>query len=306
MSSRARVWMDGALVPADQARVDVRSHAMQRGSLVFDVGSVGETEAGGVALFRANDHIARFLRSTALVGLDVRMDSTALLEATVETVKASAVSSALVRWSAFVPTLEGDVVPNPRARTSVAIAVITSEDLPALGEPLGPARVKVSRDVRKAGPEILPPHAKVAAAYLGPMLAKRRARAEGYDEVLLLDAGSNLAEAPTANVFVVREEALVTPPADRILPGITRASVIDLARANGLAVREAHLTVDDLNEVDEAFLTATSLPIRAVASFDGGPVRAAPGPVTERVREGLLACRRAADPRFAHWLHPVR
>ncbi|HLK35873.1 MAG TPA: aminotransferase class IV [Polyangiaceae bacterium] len=306
MSSRARVWMDGALVPADQARVDVRSHAVQRGSTVFDVGSVNPTATGGVALFRPNDHIARLLRSAAIVGLDVRWDSTALLEATVETVRACAASSALVRWSAFVPSLESDLVPNPRSRTSVAIAVITPEDIPASDGPLGPARVKVSREVRKAGPDVLPPHAKVAAAYLGPMLAKRRARAEGYDEIVLLDAESRLAEAPTANVFLVKDGAIVTPPAERILPGITRASVLEIAHALGLPVREAHLAIEDLTRVDEAFFTATSLPLRPIASFDGAPARAAPGPVTAILGEALHACRAGADPRFAHWLHPVR
>src|SRR5579884_191070 len=227
------VWLDGSLVAWDDARASVLSHAMQRGSLVFDVGALRET-ARGPALFRATEHIARFLRSAAIVGLDVRRDERELLTATVQTVRASGASSALVRWSAFTPSVEADVVPRADARASVAIAVIAPEDRGAPGGPTPSkpvtVRVAISRDIVKAGPDVLPPQAKVAAGYLGPMLAKRRALARGYDDVVLLDGEGRVAEAPTANVFAVVGGSIVTPPTERVLDGITRASVLEVAR----------------------------------------------------------------------------
>src|ERR1700677_1783593 len=96
------VWRDGALVPAEDARVSVLSHAMQRGSLVFDVGALRETRQAGVACFRPGEHLGRFRRSAALVGVDVPWSAGDLLEATLATARTSGLSSALVRWSSFL------------------------------------------------------------------------------------------------------------------------------------------------------------------------------------------------------------
>jgi branched-chain amino acid aminotransferase len=167
--------------------------------------------------------------------------------------------------------------------------------------------VAIPRDTRKAGPEVFPPHAKVAASYLGPMLAKRRAVSYGYDEVVLLDREGRVAEAPTANVFAVLRGELVTPPTERVLPGITRASLLDIARAEGIPAREAHLSPEDFAGADEAFLSSTSLLVQPIASVDGTTLPAgAPGPMTARLREALRACERGADPRFVAWLDVVR
>ncbi len=308
------VWRDGAWVPRAEATVSALSHSMQRGSLVFDVGAVRET-ARGLACFRARDHIRRFLRSAALVGLEVPWNEAdreaVLLDATLETVRRAGVAPALVRWSAFWPSLEGDVLPRPAARASVVIAVLTGADALEPGETPRPkpetVRVAIPRDVRKAGPEVFPPHAKVAASYLGPMLAKRRAVAEGHDEVVLLDAEGSVAEAPTSNVFAVRAGTLITPPIDRVLPGITRDSILELARAEGIPALEQRLAPEDLRGADEAFLAGTSLPVQPIAAIDGRPLRAgAPGPITARLRALLLACERGEDPRFERWLERVR
>ncbi|HEY8087462.1 MAG TPA: aminotransferase class IV [Polyangiaceae bacterium] len=315
---RADVWVDGTLVPWADAHTSVLSHAHQRGALVFDVGALREGARGPhhpwepchPCLFRPREHLARFLRSAALVGLDVRWDAEALLAATVGTARAAGAPSALVRWSAYTPTLEVDVVPRAGAAASVAIAVIVPEDTAPAGDaaPGKPAtvRVMVSHDVRKAGPEVFPPQAKVAASYLGPMLAKRRALAAGADEVVLLDREGRVAEAPTANVFAVKDGVLVTPPLDRVLAGITRDSILALAHAEGIPAREAHLSPQELATADEAFLAATSLPVQGIATVDGRALRdGAPGPVTRRVKEALLACERGEDPRFAAWVVPV-
>jgi branched-chain amino acid aminotransferase len=300
------LWLDGDALPWEEARVSVLSHALQRGAAVFDVGAIR-----GPLLFRAADHVARFLRSAALIGLDVSFSAETLLDATRRMTGSSRAPSALVRWTAFVPSLEPDVVPRRGTPASVAIAIITAEDTARPGEavPAKPSSVRVTipRDARKAGPEVFPPQAKVAASYLGPMLAKRRAVAQGFDEVVLLDREGRVAEAPTANIFAVRAGALVTPPTERVLAGITRDSVLAIARAEGIPAREAHLSPEELAGADEAFLVATSLPVQAIESIDGRPLRAgAPGPVTARVKAALAACERGEDPRFADWVVDAR
>jgi branched-chain amino acid aminotransferase len=292
------------MVPWESARISLFAHAIQRGAGVFDVGVLRPQPGGSCALFRPQEHIARFLRSTVLVGLFQPFDAARLLEATIETARASATTAGLVRWIAYIPTLEPDVVPGPDSRASVAIGILP----PDPAAPPRPATLKVTipRDLRKAGPEVFPPQAKVGASYLGPMLAKRRAQEQGYDEVVLLDGEGHVAEAPTANVFAVRDGVLWTPPAERVLAGITRDTVLAVARADGIPTREAHLVPGDLAGADEVFLTASSFPVQGVASIDGRRLsRDAPGPVTARIAAAVSACERGGDPRFASWLVAV-
>jgi branched-chain amino acid aminotransferase len=303
------IWLDGALVSWEEARTSILSHAIQRGALVFDVGALRPRADGHPLLFRPREHIARFLRSAALVGLDVRIDPESLLEATVHTVRASRATTALVRWSAFVASPEPDVTARSGTRVSVAIACIATEDYARTAPvPKKPATIRVSipRGIRKAGPEVISPQAKAAGAYLGPMLAKQRAVAEGFDEVVLLDQEGRIAEAPSASVFAAREGALVTPPLERVLAGITRDCVLAIARAEGIVVREAHLSPEELAGSDEAFLASTSLPIQPIASVDSRRLGAqAPGPLTIRIERAMLACERGADPRFEAWVVPT-
>jgi|SRR5579859_10207 len=300
------LWVDGALVPAGQGPgVPILAHGLQRGAAVFDVGALRPGE-GGALLFRPADHVARFLRSAAIVGLEVGWTPAELLDATVRTASAAVaagVRTALVRWMAFVGSAEPDVVPRPGVAATVAIAVLPTD--PAAARPSA-VRVRVPSDVRKAGPEVFSPQAKVGASYLGPMLAKRRARAEGYDEVVLLDREGRVAEAPTANVFAVRAGRLVTPPTERVLEGITRDSVLAIARAEGIEAGEEHLRPEELGDADEVFLTATSLPVLAVAEVNGTRMPGgAPGPLTARMAAAVTACERGEDPRFAAWVMPV-
>jgi branched-chain amino acid aminotransferase len=308
---RADVWLDGTITRWDDARASVLCHGMQRGALVFDVGRLRYRPNGTRLLFRPREHITRFLRSATIIGLTVPWDEAGLLDATLRVVRGLSPGNspgALVRWSAFVPSPEADVVPHPGARATVAIAVVEPEDNPtaAAAKP-AMVRVQVPRDLRKAGPEVFPPQAKVSASYLGPMLAKRRAQAQGFDEVVLLDREGRAAEAPTANVFVAKGGTLTTPPVERVLAGITRDSVLAIARAEGIPVAEAHLSPDDLECADEAFLTATSLPVQAIASFDTRTLPAgAPGPITARIRDLVMACEMGNDVRFAGWTVEAR
>ena len=134
------------------------------------------------------------------------------------------------------------------------------------------------------------------------MIARRRALAAGADEVVLLDVGGGVAEAPTANVFAVIDGALVTPPPGRILDGITRDSVLAIARAEGVPAREEALSLEALSRADEAFLTASSYPLAPIASINGVPLgRPAPGELTARLGRILHEAERGRDPRFLHW-----
>jgi branched-chain amino acid aminotransferase len=137
------------------------------------------------------------------------------------------------------------------------------------------------------------------------MLARRRAIAEGADDVVLLDRDGNVAEAPIANVFAVVAGALWTPPLGHVLPGLTRDAVLALARAEGMPVREEALPPAALAAADEAFLTSTSLPLAAIGAVNGRALGAAPGPITSRLAALLRQAQQGEAPAFAAWLTPV-
>jgi branched-chain amino acid aminotransferase len=293
------LWLDGELVATSSATLPLMGHAPQRGSLVFDVGSFHPV-SGGISLFRAREHVARFMRSARIVGLALRFDEEALLRAAIDVVAACGRDHGLVRWTVVYAAAESDLLPRDPA-THVAVAAQLLEDAPS-GKPL---RVAFFDDARKAAADVLPPDAKVAAAYLGPMLARRRAMAAGADEIVLLDRDGNIAEAPVANVFAVVDGALWTPPLVHVLPGITRDAVLAIALAEGIPVREEPLPREALASADEAFLTSTSLPIGPIGTVNGRALGATPGPLTSRLAARLIAAQHGRDPSFATWLTPV-
>jgi branched-chain amino acid aminotransferase len=293
------LWLDGAIVETATASLPLMGHAPQRGSLVFDVGSFHRAKSG-VALFRAHEHVARFVRSARIVGLALPFDEDALVRAAIDVVAACGREHGLVRWSVYFAASEPDLVPRDPA-THVAVAAQLLEDPPRTK----PMRIATFDDARKAAPNALSPEAKVAAAYLGPMLARRRAVAAGADDVVLLDHEGNIAEAPIANVFAVTKGVLYTPSLGCVLPGITRDAVLALALAEDIPVREAAMTRAEFAAADEAFLTATSFPIASIGAIDGRVLGDAPGPVTARLAARLTAAQHGEDPAFATWLTNV-
>lgn len=293
------LWLDGAMVPSADAKIPLMAHAPQRGSLVFDVGSFHATDRG-VALFRVREHVARFLRSARIVGLELAYDEDALVRAAVDVTRAAQKDEGLVRWSAFFEASEPDLLPRS-AKARVAVAAQIPQDPPRTT----PMRIAIFDDARKAAPDALSPEAKAAAAYLGPMMARRRAVARGDDDVVLLDHEGNVAEAPIANVFFVSKGVLRTPALGKILPGITRDAVLAVATAEGIPLREETIPLADATSADEAFLTATSFPLAPIGAVNGRTLEGAPGPITKRLSERLARAQHGREEMFASWCTPI-
>ena len=297
-----KVWRDGVIVA--NPMVSALAHPMQRGSLVFDVLSFHDTPRG-VAIFRLREHVARLLRSCAIVGLESPWPLEQLIDAARSAVEATGLRDGLIRMSAFAPGVEADLVPR-EATASVVIAAYARDDHPKKHVAKGPLKIRVPKDTRKAAPDAIPPLAKVAAAYLGPMIARRKALADGFDEIVLLDHVGSVAEAPTANVMAVIGGTLVTPPLGTILDGITRDCILTLARDEGVLAVERPLAYEELVSADEAFLTATSYLVAPIASFDERPLRApAPGPITAKLRARFMRLIAGDDARAPEWLTTI-
>lgn len=299
------IWIDGRLVPWADATVHVLSHSHQRGSLIFDYMSVHETPRGP-AVFRLDDHVRRFLASAELVGLPLRRGAADVRAAVLEAVRANPGATA-VKVSGYLASVEVDVVPvDDHVTLAVAAYDPVADVLRPKGiepKPLRPVRVWVEKERRNRRPDILPPQAKVAANYASPMAAKWAARRRGYGEVLLVDDQGFVAEGPTTNVFLVdREGTLRTPPEEKVLLGVTRASILELARAEGRKVVEEKFRPDAFRDAAEAFITGTSAGVWAIESVDDHPLPAAPGPVSRALGERFERVASGRDPAFEHWL----
>ena len=312
------IWMDGELRPWAEATVHVLSHSLQRGSLVFDYMSVHELAGSpgksglpaGPAIFRLREHVERFFQSCALMGLPVEQSDAQLCDAIRATVRANPGARA-VKVSAYFASIEIDVVPID-THVTVAIAAYDpktdiQDRLPAAPPPK-PEFLKLWIEKERANrrEDIVSPQAKVSANYASPMMAKAQARAAGFDEIVLVDEDGHLAEGPTTNLFLVDASGeLLTPPARKVLHGVTRSSILELAKACDLPVRETALEPKALLEASEAFLTGTTAGVWPVESVDRHPLPRCPGPVSSQLRERFERVARGEDPEFAHWLTPV-
>ncbi len=304
-----RIWLNGKLVPWADVTVHVLSHSMQRASLIFDFYSVHETPRGP-AVFRMGEHTRRLLRSGELLGLPMPLGEAEINAAILETVRANP-SASCVKVCAYLPSIEVEVVPADD-RVSIAIAAYDSaRDVVAYnaGKPYSKAelRVRLEKERQKMRPEIIPPQCKVSANYTSPMIAKWAARRAGYDEILLVDQKGFVAEASTENVFLVdRSGRLRTPSLDFVLPGVTRSSILELAKHDGRVTEEGAIRPAELFEATEVFLTATSAGVWPVLSIDDHTIGSGrTGPVSQALRERFEQVTSGRDPAFAHWLTAV-
>ena len=304
------VWLNGEWVAWQDATMHVLSHAAQRGSLVFDYMSVYQTPQGA-AVFRLPEHLERFYRSCELIGLRLTFESAELSKAVIETVRANPGARA-VKLNAFIASIEVEVVPvDDEVHVAIAAYDPTTDVLARKSKPSPPrpstCKLWIEKEIHNRREDIVSPQAKVSANYVSTMGAKSRARSAGYDEILLVDEYGQVAETPTANLFMVdRDGVLLTPPVNRVLLGVTRSTILEIARASGLEVREAPILPEELMAASEVFLTGTTAGVWPVVSIDGVPVATGEiGTVAKRLQERFERVIGGRAPEFAHWLQPV-
>jgi branched-chain amino acid aminotransferase len=297
-----KIWMDGELVPWDEARVHVLTHSLHYGSGVFE-GIRTYATSDGPAVFRLTDHIERMLDSAKLIMMEMPYSREELVEACKLTVRESGLESCYVRPIAYLGYGEIGLNPLP-CPVNVSIAVwpwgaYLGEESLATG-----VRVKVS-SWRRMDPNINPVAAKGTGIYINSSLAKVEAVQSGYDEAILLNTQGYVAECTGENVFIVRDGVLVTPTlASGALAGITRDSIMTIARDLGYEVREEQLLRHDLYLADEAFLTGTAAEVVPIRSVDDRVI-GDPGEMTRKLQETYLAAVHGQVERYRDWLEYV-
>jgi len=298
------VWMDGEVVPWNQATIHVSSHALHYGTGVFEGIRCYETP-DGPAIFRADAHLDRLYASALAYGMQIVYPTEVLLEAMCELIRRNGFRSCYIRPICCYGSKSLGFLPN-RCPVHVAILAWPWETMHGQSALEHGVHVGVSRWT-KFHSSMMPTTAKACGQYLNSILALRDATTAGFDEALLMDLGGTIAEGAGENLFLVKKGTLLTnDQRHSILMGVTRDAVMNIARDLGIPVETRTLELDDLVSSEEAFLTGTAAeitPIRAVDSrLIGGGVR---GPITKLIQERFFAIAVGREPTRRAWLHPV-
>ena len=298
------VWKNGEIVPWRAAAVHVSSHGLHYGSGVFEGIRCYGTEAGP-AIFRMDAHLERLYSSAAAYGIAIPYAPQDLAAAACEVIRSNRFRSCYVRPICFYGSDSLAVHP---LRCPVEVAILAWPWQPLLGAENIEKGVRVTVSPwTKFHSSMLPTTAKACGQYLNSMLALRDALERGFDEAILLDAGGKLAEGSGENIFLVRDGKVFTnDEEDSILLGVTRDSVIRIARDLGLSVEVESLYPDDLLRADEAFFTGTASEVTPIREVDGVPVGdGVRGPVTREIQRVFYEATSGRNPKYRSWLQLV-
>jgi len=297
------IWMDGEFVEWDKATVHVLTHALHYGTAVFE-GIRGYASDGNLYVFRLDDHLKRLKNSAKVYMMDFDYSIEDLHEATVQLLRKNEIHEfSYIRPIAY-RGYNKMIGLNP-LNIPVRVSIITV--------PFG-KYLDTSKGInccftswRRIAPDALPPEAKASGNYINSVLAKIEAVKNGYDEAIFLDSHGFVSEGSGENIFIVRDGVLYTPPVSAsILIGITRESVIELARDLGYEVVERSITKAELYICDEAFFTGTAAEITPIGRVDQRHIGTGDvGPVTRKLQEAFFRIVEGKNPKYGRWLTPV-
>lgn len=299
-----RIWMDGRWLDWDEARVPILTHTLHYGLGVFEGIRCYRTEDGRSVVFRLPEHVRRLFESARINLLEIPYSREEIAQACLDALRENGLAEGYIRPLVFIG--DGVMGLNP-ADNPVRVAVIAW----AWGKYLGEEgiergiRAKVSSFARHFANAKMT-KGKTCGDYVNSILAKREALLDGYDEAIMLDTQGLVAEATGENLFAVRDGVLRTPPLPTVLEGITRASVIEIARDKGIPVEEVPITRDELYIADELFLTGTAAEVTPIREVDHRPIgEGRRGPVTRTLQEAFFDVVGGRDRKYERWLTAV-
>ncbi|MGB9734849.1 MAG: branched-chain amino acid transaminase [bacterium] len=295
------IWMDGKLVKWDEATVHVLTHSLHYGVAPFEGIRAYEIDKKRSAVFRLDKHVDRFFDSAHIMLMDYPYTKEEIMDAIIQTLQKNKLKAGYIRPIAFVGY--GDmglyVEENP-----VHIAIAAWPWGAYLGEDglKNGIRVKISSYVRynvNAGMS----KAKLSGHYINSILAKKESKLAGYDETILLDDEGYVAEGSGENVFIVKNGTLKTPPLTSILPGITRDTIIQIAKENRIPVEEVRFTRDELYIADGAFLSGTAAEITPIREVDNRTIgEGRPDRITQLIQKKFFDVVKGKDKKHTDWL----
>ena len=294
------IWQDGKLVPWRDATTHVLTHSLHYGLAVFE-GVRANNTAKGTAIFRLAEHTQRLLNSAKIYMMDIPYSKDELMEAQKEVVRANKLESCYLRPLAFYGS-EKMGISTRGATVHVAIAAWPwGAYLGEEGLEKG-IRVKTSSYTRHHVNSTMP-RAKLSGTYPNSILANLEVTKQGYDEALLLDNQGFVAEGAGENLFVIKDGKVYEPEIASALTGITRDSVITIARDLGYEVHAKRLTRDDIYLADEAFFTGTAAEVTPIRELDDRDIgEGHRGPITTQIQARFFDAVNGRAPEYEHWL----
>ena len=295
------IWLDGELVPWQDAKVHVLTHTLHYGMGVFEGVRAYET-AKGPAIFRLQDHTDRFFNSAHILNMKLPFTKEQINEAHLSSIRENNLPHAYLRPMAFY----GSEGMGLRAHNLKVHVMVAAWEWPSY---MSPEALELGIKVRTSSytrhhVNITMCKAKANGNYMNSMLALNEALSGGADEALLLDNEGYVAEGFGENVFLVRDGVLYTPELTSCLDGITRKTIIQLAEERGYPVREKRITRDELYIADEAFFTGTAAEVMPIRELDGRIIGAGKrGPITEQLQAVYFdLVRGKQDENYGGWL----
>jgi branched-chain amino acid aminotransferase len=300
MSSDSKVWLNGNLIPWQEATVPLLSHGFSRASAIFDVFGVHVGPAGPVG-FRMDEHIKRLMTSAELLGMKMAYSAGEIVEAVKTAVKVNHLGRGIVKMLAYWGE-EAIIKLVLDSKLDLAIFTIPESEELALDKPR-PLSACLSK-WRKIHPETVPVGAKACSNYLNGYLARRDANLRGFDIGILLSTDGFLAEGSIESIFIVKDGVLKTPPLGRVLSSITRMSILQAAPEIGVPVEEHPIPADELLSADEVFTAHTGIKVEPVTRLEHRELQA-PGPITKQVMQLMEDIIRFKDDRFKDWFQQL-
>lgn len=296
-----KIWLDGNTVDWEEAKVHVLTHALHYGTGYFEGIRCYSMEDGRSAVFRLDEHIRRFFDSGQILGFPLPCTAEQIRQAILDIIRVNGLKECYIRPLAFVGLGEmGLYAPDNPIHVVIAAwpwgAYLGDEGIKS------GIRAKVSSYTRHHV-NVMMTKSKVSGNYINSVLAKNEVKKAGYDEAIMLDTEGYVAEASGENIFIVRERRVKTTPFTSILPGITRDSVLRIARDKGYEVQEERFTRDELYTADEAFFTGTAAEVTPIREVDNRKIgRGCPGPVTLDLQQTFFNIIKGRDKNYTGWL----
>lgn len=302
--SSLKVWFDGKTMGFDEATVPVTVHSLQYGSGIFEGIRAYRTEKGA-AVFKLKEHTRRFFDTAKIYGMNLGYSQDEINRAIVELIDENHLDSCYIRPFAFYNDVRVGLGTEGK-KISVYIATLP------MGSYFGDAQEKGARcktsSWRRINSDILPVRAKASGNYLNSILTSREVKSAGFDEAILLSGNGYLAEGPGENIFLARDGKLFTPGTSAdILGGITRDTLIEVARDMGIEVVEREIHREEIYVADEAFFCGTAAEVTPISSVDGINVgEGGVGPLTKKIGGMYNRIVSGKEQKYGNWLTYVK
>lgn len=293
------IWLNNKFIPWDKAHVHILSHSLHFGTSALEGIRFYQAQQG-TSVFRLKDHIKRLFLSSKEIGIKIPFSQKKVTKAVLDTIKINKIKSGYIRIIVFLGSEDSGLTTQ---NISINIAIIVWPWNAYLGNKA--VSIKTSSFI-KHHPKATKVNVKICGNYVNSILSSMEAKKLGYDEALLLDYQGNIAEGPGQNFFIISKNKLITPKPDNILKGITRDSVIEIAKDLNIVVIEKNITLKEAYQAEEAFFTGSATQIIPIKNIDTKLIGNKTNQLTQKIKKEYFNVVTGKNNKYKKWLNYVK